>query len=115
MKVGSNEINACSGARRVFRLQLATALVVLIISVPFFSRALAAEQPDAQETAAPSATEVPQDEFGRGSPQGTVQGYFAACREGDFEKAANYLDLRRISGDGPTLARQLRIILSRTL
>ncbi|MEJ2429589.1 MAG: mechanosensitive ion channel family protein [Deltaproteobacteria bacterium] len=115
MKVGIYEINAFSGAGRIFRLQLATALVVLIISVLFFGRALAAEQPDAQETATPTATEVPADEFGRGSPQGTVQGYFAACREGDFEKAANYLDLRHISGDGPTLARQLRVILSRTL
>jgi MscS family membrane protein len=44
-----------------------------------------------------------------------VKGYLAACREGDYEKAANYLDLRRIPGDGPTLARQLQIILSRTL
>jgi len=55
------------------------------------------------------------DEFGRGSSRGTVKGYLAACLEGDYERAANYLDLRRIQGDGPTLARQLRIILSRTL
>jgi MscS family membrane protein len=44
-----------------------------------------------------------------------MKGYFAACREDNYEKAANYLDLRRIPDDGPTLARQLRIVLSRTL
>jgi MscS family membrane protein len=44
-----------------------------------------------------------------------VQGYLAASREKDYEKAARFLDLRRIQEDGPTLARQLRVVLSRTL
>jgi MscS family membrane protein len=54
-------------------------------------------------------------ELGRGSPRGAVQGYLAACREKDYEKAARFLDLSRIQEDGPTLARQLRVVLSRTL
>jgi MscS family membrane protein len=62
----------------------------------------------------PTAT-IPEDEFGRGSPRSSVRGYLTACREGDYEKAANYLDLRRIPGEGPALARQLRTVLSRTL
>ena len=66
--------------------------------------------------AAQPTSEVPVDEFGRGSPRGTVKGYLEACREGDYKKASNYLDLRRIPGDGPTLARiKLRTVLSRTL
>jgi MscS family membrane protein len=65
--------------------------------------------------AASPTSEIPEDEFGRGSPRGTLKGYLAACSEADYEKAAQYLDLRRIPGDGPSLARQLRIILSRTL
>ena len=52
-----------------------------------------AQPPAAEQSAPPAALE---DEFGRGSPRGAVQGYLAACREGDYAKAANYLDLRRI-------------------
>jgi MscS family membrane protein len=61
------------------------------------------------------APAVPEDELGRGTPRGAVQGYLAACRAQDYEKAARFLDLRRIQEDGSTLARQLRIVLSRTL
>jgi MscS family membrane protein len=68
----------------------------------------------AEKVPAPAAG-VPEDELGRGSPRGAVQGYLAACREQDYEKAARFLDLRRIQEDGPTLARQLRVVLSRTL
>jgi MscS family membrane protein len=74
----------------------------------------AGEAEVAEQTPAPVRL-VPEDEFGRGSPRGAVEGYLAACREGDYEKAASFLDLRRIDGDGPTLARQLRVALSRTL
>jgi MscS family membrane protein len=62
----------------------------------------------------PTAT-IPEDEFGRGSPRSSVRGYLTACREGDYQKAASYLDLRRIPGEGPALARQLRTVLARTL
>ena len=115
MKVGINESNTFSGMERVFCRQMATTGIVMIIFALLLGSALGAEQAPARETAASPAPEIPVDEFGRGSPRGTIKGYFEACREGDYEKAANYLDLRRIPGDGPTLARQLRIILSRTL
>jgi MscS family membrane protein len=115
MKVGINESNTFSGMKRAFCRQMATTGIVMIIFALLLGSALGAEQAPARETAASPAPEIPVDEFGRGSPRGTIKGYFEACREGDYEKAANYLDLRRIPGDGPTLARQLRIILSRTL
>jgi len=115
MKVGINESNTFSGMERAFCRQMATTGIVIIIFALLLGSALGAEQAPARETAASPAPEIPVDEFGRGSPRGTIKGYFEACREGDYEKAANYLDLRRIPGDGPTLARQLRIILSRTL
>jgi len=115
MKVGINESNTFSGVGRAFCRQMATTGIVMIIFALLLGSALGAEQAPARETAASPAPEIPVDEFGRGSPRGTIKGYFEACREGDYEKAANYLDLRRIPGDGPTLARQLRIILSRTL
>jgi hypothetical protein len=38
--------------------------------------------------------EIPADAFGRETPRGSVAGFFAAAEEGDFERAAEYVDLR---------------------
>ena len=63
---------------------------------------------------------VPQDELERGTPRSSVKGYFKAARARDFEKAAEYLDLRSLpkgleEEDGPQLARHLKIVLDRTV
>ncbi|MBW2722224.1 MAG: mechanosensitive ion channel family protein [Deltaproteobacteria bacterium] len=115
MKAAAKENNHWGRAARVFRRCATTSMVATIVLALLWGSVLAAEQATTENADAPPKYEVPEDEFGRGSPRGTVKGYLAACREGDYEKAANYLDLRRIPGDGPTLARQLQIILSRTL
>jgi MscS family membrane protein len=62
----------------------------------------------------------PVDEFERGTPRSSVKGFFKAARDGDYERAAQYLDLRNLprwmdKNEGPELARQLKIILDRTL
>jgi MscS family membrane protein len=62
----------------------------------------------------------PDDEYGRGVPRSAVAAYFAAVKQNDLKRAANYLDLRRLpqgyrKSDGPELARQLKVILDRTL
>jgi MscS family membrane protein len=62
----------------------------------------------------------PEDEFDRGVPRNSVAGYLQAAEKDDFERAANYLDLRRLptgysSSDGHELAKQLYIVLNRTL
>ena len=64
--------------------------------------------------------EVPDDEFNRGVPRTMVQGFFLAVRERDFEKAAEYLDLRHLPEavkkiPGAELAREFRIVLARTI
>ncbi len=64
--------------------------------------------------------EVPDDEFNRGVPRTMVQGFFLAVRERDFEKAAEYLDLRHLPEKvkkipGAELAREFRIVLARTI
>ena len=56
----------------------------------------------------------PADEFNRGVPRSSLKGYLKAARDGDFKRAAEYLDLRYLSGgmdknQGPQLARQLKI------
>jgi MscS family membrane protein len=61
----------------------------------------------------------PADDFDRGVPRSSVKGFFKATRDGDYEKAAKYLDLRYLrtgmSQEGPELARQLKVVLDRTM
>ncbi|UCG12809.1 MAG: mechanosensitive ion channel, partial [Deltaproteobacteria bacterium] len=115
MKAAAKKSNHWGRAARVFRCRATTSVVATIVLALLWGPVLAAEQATTENVAATPAPQVPEDEFGRGSPRGTVKGFFFACREGDYEKAANYLDLRRIPGDGPTLARQIKTVLSRVL
>jgi len=61
----------------------------------------------------------PVDEFNRGTPRSSIQGFLATVDAGDYEKAAQYLDLRnlpkRMPANGAELARNLKIILERAL
>ena len=62
----------------------------------------------------------PQDEFNRGVPRTTVAGFLAAAAERDYQRAAEYLDLRNLpraltKTQGPQLARQLKIVFDRSL
>lgn len=102
-----------SGARATAFAVAAVALALtaqLLLAFP--SRAQEDREAEAPAVAAPAA---PSDELGRGTPRGAVQGYLAACRTKDYDKAAEFLDLRRIQEDGPELARHLRVVLSRKL
>ena len=62
----------------------------------------------------------PMDEFDRGVPRSALEGFLVASRDGDYERAAHYLDLRNLprgleKSQGPDLARQLKIVLDRAL
>ena len=64
----------------------------------------------AQASAAP-------DTLGRDNPRATVTNFLEACRDGDYSKAAQYLDLTSIPAPkraqrGPELARQLEAVLN---
>ena len=57
-------------------------------------------------------TGIPVDELDRGVPLTSVKGFFKATRERDYERAAEYLDLRNLprgmdKNQGPQLARHL--------
>jgi len=74
------------------------------------------EQPEPKKTKSLG----PADEFNRGVPRSSLKGYLKAARDGDFERAAQYLDLRYLPGrmnksQGPQLARQLKIALDKVL
>ncbi len=63
---------------------------------------------------------APRDALERDTPRGSMVGYLTAARERDFERAAEYLDLRRLPPEertsrGAELARQLKVVLDRTL
>ena len=81
----------------------------------------AAEGQDAKQPEPKKAKSLgPADEFARGVPRSSLKGYLKAARDGDFERAAQYLDLRYLppgidKDEGPQLARQLKIALDRAL
>lgn len=51
------------------------------------------------ETAKPKSVGpvIPDDEFGRGTPRTAVQGFMKATGEGDYERAAQYLELSNLA------------------
>lgn len=74
----------------------------------------------AQEYESPvaEAPAIPADEFDRGTPKRSADGFLAAVDRGDFETAAEYLDLRNLQGEatefsGALLARVLFAVIER--
>ena len=92
-----------------------------------FAQSSPADQSDAKigkEATPPEPQKVkplgPTDEFNRGVPRSSLKGYLKAARDGDFERAAKYLDMRYLPGgmdqsQGPQLARQLKIALDKVI
>jgi MscS family membrane protein len=102
--------------------------VVLLLILGW--QTLVAAQADSQESQpaeakqqAPAPVKAPPgpaDDFNRGVPRTSVEGYIEALRENDYERAAEYLDLRNLPrgltvDNGPLLARKLGVVLGRTL
>jgi MscS family membrane protein len=80
----------------------------------------AASAEESAEKPAVPAPVGPLDEFERGVPRTSVEGFLAAAEEGDWERAVEFLDTRRLPRgfareQGPELARQLAFILDRFL
>jgi len=100
--------------------------VFLLLFHLIASTAISAEAEKTEEQAEnkPPASVVvtlgPEDDYNRGVPQSSVKRFLDAARNGDFESAAQYLDLRNLPRDmrnarGTELAKQLKIILDRGL
>ncbi|MDR4462444.1 MAG: mechanosensitive ion channel family protein [Nitrospirales bacterium] len=86
------------------------------------------KQPIAEEKTAESKKEEPkreaprgpEDSFDRGIPRNSVKGFLTAATERDYERAAEYLDLRYLprgmnESQGSQLARKFKIVLDRAL
>jgi len=79
---------------------------------------LAACPVSAQVDAVTSAIEIPADEYNRGTPRRSAEGFLMAIDTGDNETAAEFLDLRNLRGvarelTGAQLARRLSVIVNR--
>jgi hypothetical protein len=73
----------------------------------------AAGAPEHETTGQPrqGASDIPVDDFDRGTPRRAVEGFLQATRAHNYRRAAEYFDLRRIPAEeakilGPQLARQ---------
>ena len=89
-----------------------TLLVLLLATLPgIVSAPPATAGPQTNEVHAASLQGVD-----RGTPKQTATGFLEACRSDDFERAALFVDLSEAAPeDGPKLARQLYVVLDRTL
>jgi MscS family membrane protein len=105
------------------RIHIASTLTLafwLVAGLAGDGRAQAAEDAPPQPAVSdPSQPMGPPDPFNRGTPRGSMQGFLTASRARQFERAAEYLDLRGLPSDerdrGPELARRLRVVLDRTI
>jgi MscS family membrane protein len=116
-----------------FRYPLLAALIVIAAAaLPLGFVPAHAQEPDVKDvlqqdqayeekrSADEQAAHGPVDEFNRGTPSSSYRGFAKAAREGDYERAAEYLDLRNLPADvteisGPELARRFKTVLDRAL
>jgi len=73
-----------------------------------------------EQPADATPTETPEDDLNRGTPRSAVEGFLDAARDHDYDRAAEYLFLGNLpkglsKSDGPRLARELKIVLDKTL
>src|SRR5262245_27961227 len=92
----------------------AVALLALLTAPLFLHTPVRAE--DAGDTTTTTLPQVDDESEGFESPRSAMRGFLRAGRDGDWQRAATYLDLRgRKKEDGPKLARQLKTVLDRKL
>jgi MscS family membrane protein len=90
---------------------LALACIGLALGAPATLRAQ-----DGGDTTATTLPQLDDESEGFESPRSTMRGFLRAGRDGDWQKAASYLDLRgRKKEEGPKLARELKTVLDRKL
>jgi len=119
------QLASMSGARRWAVVLWITGAVVASVSdtgaqVPAAPPTPGSPAPTANKPIPAAPWLVPLDDFGRGTPQGAVEGFLSAADRRDYGRAAAYLDLSRLPADraareGPTLARHLRVVLDQVL
>jgi MscS family membrane protein len=106
-----------------FRSLLAALLLGVSVAPPPTANAAetgAAPAGEAAPRAEPAPAPRPDDPYDRGSPRSAMRGFLSAGRAGEWERAAQFLELRGLPAglrneDPAVLARQLKTVLDRTL
>ena len=100
---------------KLFALALVTS--VLVICLPAQAQE---NQTETTLTVPVTVDKGPEDALDRGNPRSSIIGFLTAATEFNWEKAAEYLDLRNLPSDvteigGPELARQFNHVVSRSV
>jgi len=103
--------------------ELKMRLCLLVLASMLLSSLSAYALQDSQNEAASTVGEQAvesSDPYGRNTPRGSFEGFQAAAEEFDFERAAEFLDLRNLPAavsqmDGATLAEHLDFVIKRNL
>ncbi len=88
---------------------------LFLLSLMLIVMQASAQEESAEATDGP---QIPADEFDRGTPLRSAEGFLTAIDELDYETAAEYLDLRNLRGEareltGTQLARRFGVIVKR--
>ena len=94
-------------------------VMALMAAMPFMSELVFAQMPTASAPmngSTPQPLAAVEDPLGRETPEGLVQGFLDAVADENYERAAQYLDLRRFTDAqaktrGPELARTLQQLI----
>jgi MscS family membrane protein len=74
------------------------------------------EEPSVEDFSKPMG---PPDPLNRGTPRGSMHGFIVACRAGDYERATEFMDLRRLSPQqrerAQEIAQRLKAVLDQKL
>ena len=98
--------------------------VMLVSAASFAQQEVKDGDKAAEDERKPPASVVvpigPEDDYDRGVPRSSVKRFLEAAKEGDYESAAQHLDLRNLPREmrntqGTELAREFKIILDRNL
>ncbi len=93
----------------------ATAVWTLGLLALAATTALAQPVPARAPSTPAAVEEPPADPFGRTTPRGTVMGFLAAARKGEYEVARQYLDTRLSAEAARSLAHQVFVVLDARL
>lgn len=91
---------------------------VLFTTLLLCQSAVPQSLPTLSGTSAPASAKPESDPLKRDTPRDAIYGLLQACHDGNYDLAAQYLDLHRMRSDqratqGPILAKQLGMILDR--
>jgi MscS family membrane protein len=86
----------------------------------FLSLTVAAAGPALGQEEAPAAASPGRDPLGRDTPRGAMTGFLVATREGDFERGAEYLEIKGVNPElsalgGAEVARRVKTVLDQGL